>query len=313
MKAVFLDRNTFSPDVALPAPEGVLDWRVFDATPNDTAIVVSRLEGAQIAITNKVLMTREILARLPALKVIQITATGVNNVDLSACEAFGVQLFNVAGYSTTTVPEHTFAMILAAMRGLVSYHNNVIDGSWQRDGRFCLNELPILDLQGKTLGIVGVGNIGKRVTEIAKAFGMHVLWAERRGVLPRSPEYTDFDEVFSKSDIITLHCPLNDASYHLLNTETLALCRNKPLIVNMARGPVADSAAVAAALDDEWILGYASDVFEEEPPIADDPLLRFKNHPRVVFTPHNAWASIGAQEELWRRLCRQISTYIAEK
>jgi len=117
MKAVFLDRNTFSPTIDLPAPAGVTDWQVFDATANDTATVVARLQGAQIAITNKVLMTREILAQLPELRLIQITATGVNNVDAAACEEHGVKLYNVAGYSTTTVPEHTFAMMLAAMRG----------------------------------------------------------------------------------------------------------------------------------------------------------------------------------------------------
>ena len=190
MKAVFLDRNTFSPSIDLPAPEGVSDWQVFDATPNDTATVVERLRGAQIAISNKVLLTRDIIAQSPELKLIQVAATGVNNVDAEACKAHGVQLANVAGYSTTSVAEHTFAAILAALRGLIPYHQAVIDGDWQRDGRFCLNELPIIDLAGKTLGIVGTGNIGKRVTEIARAFGMNVLWAERRGAAPRSPQYT---------------------------------------------------------------------------------------------------------------------------
>ena len=212
MKAVFLDRNTFSPSIDLPAPEGVSDWQVFDATPNDTATVVERLCGAQIAISNKVLLTRDIIAQSPELKLIQVAATGVNNVDAEACKAHGVQLANVAGYSTTSVAEHTFAVILAALRGLIPYHQAVIDGDWQRDGRFCLNELPIIDLAGKTLGLVGVGNIGRRVSEIARAFGMEVLWAERRGAAPRSPDYTPFAEVFAHADIISLHCPLNDAS-----------------------------------------------------------------------------------------------------
>ena len=201
-------------------------------------------------------------------------------------------------------------MMLAAMRGLLPYHQAVVDGSWRQDGRFCLNELPILDLRGKTLGIVGVGNIGKRVTEIARVFGMHVLWAERRHATPRSPEYTPFDEVFATSDIITLHCPLNDASHHLINAETLALCERTPLILNMARGPVADAAAVVEALNSGKILGYASDVFAEEPPPADEPLLSLRQHPRVIYTPHNAWASVGAQQELWRILMAQVSAFI---
>ena len=201
-------------------------------------------------------------------------------------------------------------MMLAAMRGLLPYHQAVVDGSWRQDGRFCLNELPILDLRGKTLGIVGIGNIGKRVTEIARVFGMNVLWAERRHATPRSPQYTPFDEVFATSDIISLHCPLNDASHHLLNAETLALCARTPLILNMARGPVADAAAVADALNSGKILGYASDVFAEEPPSADDPLLSLRGHPRVIYTPHNAWASVGAQQELWRILMQQVSDFI---
>ena len=310
MKAVFLDRNTFSPTIELPAPAGVTDWQVFEATANDTATVVARLQGAQIAITNKVLMTHEILAQLPDLRLIQVAATGINNIDAEACKTHGVQLYNVAGYSTTTVPEHTFAMMLAAMRGLLPYHQAVVDGSWQQDGRFCLNELPILDLRGKTLGIVGIGNIGKRVTEIARVFGMNVLWAERRHATPRSSQYTPFDEVFVASDIISLHCPLNDASHHLLNAETLALCARTPLILNMARGPVADAAAVVEALNSGKILGYASDVFAEEPPPADDPLLSLRGHPRVIYTPHNAWASVGAQQELWRILMQQVSDFI---
>ena len=313
MKAVFLDRNTFSPSIDLPAPAGVTDWQVHDATPNDTATVVERLRGAQIAISNKVLLTRDIIAQSPDLKLVQVAATGVNNVDADACKDHGVRLANVAGYSTTSVAEHTFAAILAAMRGLVPYHQAVINGDWQRDGRFCLNELPIIDLAGKTLGIVGTGNIGRRVTEIARAFGMNVLWAERRDAAPRSPDYTPFDEVFARADIISLHCPLNDASHHLLNADTLALCQRQPLILNMARGPVADSAAVVAALNAGKLLGYVSDVFPDEPPPADEPLLTLREHPRVLFTPHNAWASVGAQQELWRILSAQVSAFIAEK
>ena len=189
----------------------------------------------------------------------------------------------------------------------------MIDGDWQRDGRFCLNELPIIDRAGKTLGLVGVGNIGRRVSEIARAFGMEVLWVERRGAAPRSPDYTPFDQVFARADIISLHCPLNDASYHLLNADTLALCQCQPLILNMARGPVADSAAVVAALNAGKLLGYVSDVFPDEPPPADEPLLTLRAHPRVIFTPHNAWASVGAQRELWRILCAQVAAFIAGK
>ncbi|MFW2178255.1 MULTISPECIES: D-2-hydroxyacid dehydrogenase [unclassified Moraxella] len=310
MKAVFLDRATFSADLDLPMPQGITDYQVYPKTPNDPNTIIERCRDADIIITNKVELTAEIIEQLPKLKLIQLTATGMNNVDKDACERQGIALKNVAGYAVKSVPEHTFMLILSAMRAVRHYHNQVVSGNWQADGRFCLLDTPLIDLEGKTLGIIGYGTIGKRVAEIAKVFGMNVLIAEHQGKLPRNSDYTAFDEVLAKSDIITLHCPLTDDTQHLINTDTLSKMAKKPLLVNVARGGVVESFAVAQAVQDGQLMGYASDVFEYEPMTDDDPLLSLAHHPRVIFTPHNAWGSVNAQLKLWDIVCEQVTDFI---
>ena len=174
----------------------------------------------------------------------------------------------------------------------------------------CAITSALIDLENKTLGIIGIGTIGKRVTEIARAFGMTVLWAEHQGRTPRSDEYTAFDDVLAQADVISLHCPLNEQTEHLINKDTLAQMSKQPLIVNVARGGVVDSQALTNAINNEQIIGYASDVFEQEPITEDDPLLSLSDHPRVIFSPHNAWGSKSAQETLWQMLSKQVAEFI---
>lgn len=310
MKAVFLDRATFSSDLELKPPNGLSDYQVYEQTPNDAQTIIERCQHADIIITNKVKLTAEVIAQLPKLKLIQLTATGMDNVDKAACDRQGIALQNVAGYAVKSVPEHTLMLILSTMRASRHYHNQVVQGDWQTDGRFCLLGTPLIDLEGKTLGIIGYGTIGKRVAEIAKVFGMRVLIAEHQGRVPRNSDYTAFDDVLGKSDIITLHCPLTAATHHLINDETIAKMAKQPLIVNVARGSVVDSGAVVDAVNAGKILGYASDVFEDEPIRDDDPLLTLRDHPRVMLTPHNAWGSVNAQLTLWSILCEQVQRFI---
>lgn len=310
MKAVFLDRATFSSDLELKPPNGLSDYQVYEQTPNDAQTIIERCQHADIIITNKVKLTAEVIAKLPKLKLIQLTATGMDNVDKAACDRQGIALQNVAGYAVKSVPEHTLMLILSTMRASRHYHNQVVQGEWQTDGRFCLLGTPLIDLEGKTLGIIGYGTIGKRVAEIAKVFGMRVLIAEHQGRVPRNSDYTAFDDVLGKSDIITLHCPLTAATHHLINDETIAKMAKQPLIVNVARGSVVDSGAVVDAVNAGKILGYASDVFEDEPIRDDDPLLTLRDHPRVMLTPHNAWGSVNAQLTLWSILCEQVQRFI---
>jgi glycerate dehydrogenase len=311
MKAVFLDRGTFLDCVDLPAPAGVNYYETYDSTPQDDAIILERCQDADIIIANKVKIGRNVIEQLPKLKLIQLTATGINNVDQTACKDNDVLLYNIAGYAIKSVPEHTFMLMLNGMRAGLHYHHKVVDGSWQQDGNFCLLDEPLLDLEDKTLGIIGVGTIGKRVTEIARVFGMTVLWAEHQGRTTRNSDYTDFDEVLARADVLSLHCPLTEATEHLINAETLSKMEQQPLIVNVARGGVVDTAALVAAINAEQILGYATDVFEQEPISDDDPLLSLADHPRVVFSPHNAWGSIAAQEKLWAILSEQVQDFVA--
>jgi len=310
MQAVFLDKGTFSEGIDLPAPMGVSDYIAYNDTPKDTAVIIERCKDADIIITNKVQIGAEVIEQLPKLKLIQLTATGMNNVDQEACDKHDVALFNVAGYAVKSVPEHTFMLMLTAMRAGIHYHQKVADGTWLANGNFCLLDIPLIDLEDKTLGIIGIGTIGKRVTEIARAFGMTVLWAEHQGREPRSDDYTAFDEVLARADVISLHCPLNEQTEHLINKDTLAKMIKQPLIVNVARGGIVDSQALTDAINSKQIIGYASDVFEQEPIADDDPLLSISGHPRVIFSPHNAWGSKSAQETLWQMLSKQVADFI---
>ena len=310
MQAVFLDKGTFSDGVDLPAPTGISDYVTYDDTPKDNEVILARCKDADIIITNKVQIDADVISKLPNLKLIQLTATGMNNVDQEACVQHNVALYNVAGYAVKSVPEHTFMLMLTAMRAGIYYHQKVADGTWQANGNFCLLDIPLIDLEDKTLGIIGVGTIGKRVTEIARAFGMTVLWAEHQGRAPRNNDYTAFDEVLARADVLSLHCPLNAQTQHLINKDTLAKMTKQPLIVNVARGGVVDSQALTDAINNEQIIGYASDVFEQEPIVKDDPLLTLANHPRVIFSPHNAWGSKSAQETLWQMLSNQVADFI---
>ncbi|WP_351119429.1 D-2-hydroxyacid dehydrogenase [Psychrobacter sp. SMN/5/1215-MNA-CIBAN-0208] len=310
MRAVFLDKGTFSDGVNLPAPAGVTDYITYDDTPEDSDLIIERCQDAEIIFTNKVQITADVIAKLPKLKLIQLTATGMNNVDQEACKEHNVTLYNVAGYAVKSVPEHTFMLMLNAMRAGIHYHQKVADGTWRDNSNFCLLDVPLVDLEDKTLGIIGVGTIGKRVTEIARAFGMTVLWAEHQGCTPRNDDYTAFDEVLANADVISLHCPLNEHTQHLINKDTLAKMTKQPLLVNVARGGIVDSQALADAIHNEQILGYGSDVFEQEPITTDDPLLSISDHPRVIFSPHNAWGSKSAQETLWQMLSEQVADFI---
>lgn len=312
MKTVFLDRATFSQDLKLPTPSGVSEYITHDHTPQDNDIIIERCQNADIIITNKVHLGRQVIESLPQLKLIQLTATGKNNVDPQACQDNDVTLYNVAGYAVKSVPEHTLMLMLTTMRAGVHYHHSVVNGDWQASGQFCLMDVPLMDLEGKTLGIIGVGTIGKRVSKLAEAFGMTVLWAEHQGKLPRSSDYTAFTDVLANSDIISLHCPLNDDTHHLINADTLAQMHQNPIVINVARGDVVDSKAMADAIQSGQVSGYGSDVFANEPMTTDDPLLAVAHHPRVVLTPHNAWGSHNAQSKLWQILSEQVSGFIGE-
>lgn len=307
-KIVFLDRATLAPQIRLTRPSFEHEFIEYDHTQADQ--VVARLEGATIAITNKVPLTADTLARLPSLKLVAVAATGTDCVDKEACEKHGIRVSNIRGYAVNTVPEHTFALMLALRRNLIAYRDDVLNGEWQKSGQFCFFNHAIHDLGGMTLGIIGEGVLGQRVAEIGKAFGMRTLFAAHKGRDGLGPLYTPWDEVLATSDIITIHSPLTPRTRGMLAMEEFRAMRRKPLIINTARGGLVDEDALVRALDEGLISGIGFDVLSGEPPGDDNPLMRIASRPNVIVTPHVAWASDEAQQALADQLMDNIARFV---
>jgi glycerate dehydrogenase len=308
-KIVFLDRATIAPHITLRGPR--FDHELVEYPRTQPEDVVERLTGASIAIVNKVVLPGEMLARVPSLRLIAVAATGTDCVDKSYCQRKGVAVTNIRGYAANTVPEHTFALILALRRNLVAYRNDVLAGEWQKAGQFCFFHHPIRDLAGARLGIIGEGVLGQRVAELARAFGMVPLFAAHKGVTGLGPLYTPWQEVLETSDIITLHSPLTPQTRGMLAMPEFQTMKRRPLIVNTARGGLVDENDLVRALDAGLIAGAGFDVAAEEPPSMDGPLMRIANRPNVIVTPHVAWASDQAQQALADQLIDNIENFVA--
>lgn len=310
-RIVFLDRSTIAPQIRLRPPGFAHEW--LEHADTTAAQVVERLAGARVAITNKVPITAEALARLPALKLVAVAATGTDCVDKAACAARGVAVCNIRGYAVNTVPEHTFALILALQRNLVAYRQDVIAGRWQACGRFCFFDHPIRDLAGARLGIVGEGVLGQRVAELGRAFGMLPMFAAHKGREGLGPLYTPWQEVLETCDVLTLHSPLTPQTRGMIGLTEFRAMKRRPLLVNTARGGLVDEAALVTALDEGMIWGAGFDVAAAEPPALDDPMMRIAGRPNVILTPHVAWASDEAQQLLADQLIDNIEHFVAGK
>ncbi|WP_322024863.1 D-2-hydroxyacid dehydrogenase [Burkholderia sp. BCC1977] len=307
-KIVFLDRATLAPQIRLARPAFEHALVEYDHTRADQ--VAARLDGATIAITNKVPLTADVIAQLPTLKLVAVAATGTDCVDKAACERHGIRVSNIRGYAVNTVPEHTFALMLALRRNLIAYRNDVLNGEWQKSGQFCFFNHAIHDLGGMTLGIIGEGVLGQRVADIAKAFGMRALFAAHKGREGLGPLYTPWDEILETSDVITIHSPLTPHTRGMLAMPEFRKMKRKPLIINTARGGLVDETALVNALDEGLIGGIGFDVLATEPPGDDNPLMRIAQRPNVIVTPHVAWASDEAQQSLADQLMRNIAHFV---
>src|SRR5215510_7175171 len=272
VRIVFLDRGTIGPSVELTKPAFEHEWIEHSQSPHSE--VVQRLAGARIAILNKVPVRAEHLKQLPDLKLIVVAATGYDVIDVPACRERGIVVSNVRAYAVNTVPEHTFALMLALRRGIVGYRQDVIDGQWQKAGQFCFFTHPIRDLAGSTLGIIGEGAIGQSVARLGQAFGMRTLFAAHKGVSGLGPLYTPFDEVLETSDVITLHCPLMPATRNMIAMPEFKKMKKKPLIINTARGGLVVEEDLVQALDEGLIAGAGFDCLTVEPPPRDHPFSR---------------------------------------
>lgn len=306
-RIVFLDRATIGPTVTISRPGFAHEWIEHQATA--AAEVAERLAGATIAITNKVPIREDALARLPHLRMIAVAATGYDVVDVAACQARGIVVANVRGYAVNTVPEHTFALILALRRSLIGYRQDVLAGAWQKAGQFCFFNHPIRDLRGATLGIIGEGTIGQAVARLGQAFGMRTLYAAHKGVEGLGPLYTPFDEVLASSDVITLHCPLMPSTRNLLAMPEFRKMNRRPLLINASRGGLVHEADLVDALDQGLITGVGFDCLTSEPPGDDHPFWQIADRPNVIITPHVAWASEEAMQTLWDQLIENIENF----
>ena len=255
MKIVFLDHDTLGSGVSMRRPSFSHEWTAHGLTQADE--VIDRARGATILIVNKVPLREPLLDHLPDLRFIAVAATGTDNVDLAACKRRGISVSNVQAYAVHTVPEHTFALILALRRSLPAYRASVTAGEWQKSGQFTLLSHPIRDLHGSTLGIVGEGAIGQAVADLGRAFGMRVLFSAHKGSTGMGPLYTPFEEVLERADILTLHCPLTPRRRTCWRDGVRRMSR-RPLVINTARGGLIDEAALVQALETGLISGPPS-------------------------------------------------------
>ncbi|MFG6666544.1 D-2-hydroxyacid dehydrogenase [Halomonas sp. HNIBRBA4712] len=308
--AVMLDAQSMGPDIDFSAIRGaVTHLEVFDQSSPEQAL--QRLDGAEIALVNKVKLGREVLSSLPSLKLICVMATGLNNIDLDAAREHGIAVKNVTAYGTASVSQHTLMLMLTLAARLPRYQQDVAQGAWQKSAFFCLQAYPTLELAGKNLVMVGQGELGSEVARLASAFGMNVIFAARPGNEAHD-ERPGLDELLPEADIISLHCPLNEQTRHLINRERLTRAKSSLLLVNCARGGIIDENAALEALRQGQIGGLAVDVLPEEPPREGHALLdalAAQEALNLIVTPHNAWITPEARQNIVRLTAENITAF----
>jgi glycerate dehydrogenase len=307
LHAVFLDLASVDRgDLDLASLHRVAaSWITHPQTPSE--LTAGRIGGAVVAVTNKVVIDRAVIAACPGLRLICVAATGTNNVDLEAARERGIAVCNVTGYATPSVVQHVFALMLALTTRLAEHAAAAQDGRWAASGLFCLLDFPFRELAGKTLGIVGYGELGRGVARVAEVFGMSVLVAQRPGGSPQQGRLP-LDELLARSDVVTLHVPLGDNTHGLIGARELALMKPDALLVNTARGGIVDEAALIAALRAGRLGGAGVDVLAVEPPRGGSPLLH-DPPPNLIVTPHVAWASREARQRLMDEVALNIRAF----
>ena len=309
-RIVVLDGYTLNP--------GDLDWaplrelgecEIFDRTPADA--VLERARGAAIRLTNKTPVPKAVIDALPDLRCIGVLATGFNVVDFAAAAARGIPVTNAPGYGTASVAQHVFALLLELTQHTGRHAQAVREGRWSASPDFSFWETPLVELAGRTIGIIGYGSIGSAVARIALAFGMKVIANSRRARTDvPDVEFTTIEEVFHRSDVITLHCPLNPETQGLVNTQRIGLMKRDAFLINTGRGPLVVEPDLADALNADRIAGAGLDVLSAEPPASSNPLLTAKN---CLITPHIAWASKAARERLLGIVVENVRNFLVGK
>ena len=307
MKGVFLDLGSLDRDDLdlVPIEQSISQLVRYERTSSEQ--LAAHLDQAEVVVVNKVVLDRNTLEQQPRLKLICIAATGTNNVDLEAAAELGITVCNCQGYGTGSVVQHTLGLMLALATRWHDYHAAVERGDWHRSEQFCLLDYPIMELAGKTLGIVGYGELGQAVAKIAQALGMQVLIAARPGTAAAG-ERIALEQLLPRVDVLSLHCPLSEQTANLIDARALALMKSGALLVNCARGGIVDEAALAAALRSGHLAGAACDVLSVEPPHDGNPLLD-GDIPNLIVTPHSAWGSREARQRIVAQIGENITAF----
>ena len=308
MKAVMLDWATMGPDLDISELRELLpEIEIYDESTGDE--IAARIAGAEIVLGNKAIISEDLFRGAPNMRFIGLTATGTDNIDLGSARKYGVAVANIRAYCTESVVEHVFGCILNLSHNISNYAADVRGGAWQDATIFCMLTRPNRQLSSMTLGIVGYGELGGGVARIGEAFGMEVIVAARPGSDEIPEGRVSFDELLARSDVISLHCPLNDATRNLFGAEQFHAMKNTAILVNTARGGLIDSQALVDALRFGEIGGAAIDVLPEEPPINGDPLLDYKGD-NLMVTPHIAWATQSARQNAMDELTANVRAFL---
>lgn len=307
MKTVFLDYQTFSKDSDLTSLQQVVDDLTVYATTSPEQ-VIARCQNAEVVLSNKVLLNREILSQLPKLKLVCITATGINNIDIKAARALNIAVTNVGGYAKNSVAQYVFAQLLAYYSQIAHHNDNCQKGLWQQSDTFCLHGNGSIELAGKSIAIIGYGALGQKVAKIARAFDMKVLIAERPDATTIRPERMAFLAAIEQADIISLHCPQTLETQGMFNAKLFTRMKPSAILINTARGALINNEDLLNALNNQQIACAILDVLEQEPPPKDHILLAAQS-PKLKITAHIAWASQQAQQTLLNLVAENISAF----
>ncbi len=314
MKGVILDKSTFHRnDIEL---SGFLKYPVewSDYLSTSRKETRDRIAGKQIIVTNKVVIDKDLLNDNHDLKLIMIAATGTDNVDIELCRQMNITVCNVRSYATPAVVQHTFALMLNLLTNQIKYIDDVKNQMWSGSEIFCLLDHPIVELEGKSLGIIGYGTLGSRVAAVARAFGMEILICQRPGTKPRKSQKQriPFDQILERSDVLTLHCPLTPETNNLLGKKEFTRMKSSAIVINTARGAIINSEALVSALKTDVISGAGIDVLTHEPPPDSDLLLQGEI-PNLIVTPHNAWGTRESRQRLVDQLARILGGWFDNK
>lgn len=309
MKLVVLERNSAGKDVDVSCFEKFGEVSYYPNTVADNT--AERIKDADIIIANKAPLNESTLKTAPNVKLICLLATGFDNVDLAYCKSRGIKVTNVVNYCTSTVAQHTLLLALMLTEKIAFYDEYVKSGTYSAQDRFSNFDRVFHDLEGKTWGIVGMGNIGHRVAGLAQAFGCQVIFYSASG-RSTCTDYkrVEFDTLLRESDILSLHCPLSDRTRGLINREAFAQMKNSAILVNVARGPVVDTQALYEALISNQIAGAGLDVLEKEPMAKDNPLAQIKDSTKLIITPHMSWASLESRTHLVEEAVKNIEAFL---